>query len=257
MEPRYYREYFRNEREHWWFRARERILIGQLRRVLDAQNPETRRRVLNIGAATGRTSQWLANYGDVSSLEYDADCCELTRAALGLDIVLGSILSLPWPDQSFDIVCAFDVLEHIDDDKRAVAEMIRVARDGGLLFVTVPSQSFLWSEHDEINHHFRRYSLSELRSLFSGCDHIFSCGFNSVLFLPIAIHRLSRRALKRLFFVEDRRPRSDFSRSRFGFVDWLLEFLFRSESWWLDRGKGPPFGVSAMLICRRPQRSSN
>lgn len=256
MEPSYYHEYFKNEREHWWFKAREAILQGQLNRVLGVTDPPAATRILNIGAATGRTSQWLTRYGAVCSLEYDSECCSLTRAALGLDVVQGSIMNLPWADESFDVACAFDVLEHVADDALAVAEMIRVVRPGGLLFVTVPSCRFLWSEHDEINHHFRRYSLAELRYLFRNCDHIFSCGFNSILFAPIAIHRIGKRFRRRLFSRDAAPPRSDFTKSRLPLVDRMLERLFRSERWWLDRGVGPSFGVSSMLICRRPSPCS-
>jgi SAM-dependent methyltransferase len=251
MDPDYYGEYHRNEREHWWFRARESILRGQLERARDLGMIHPQAGILNIGAATGRSSEWLADFGRVASLEYDADCCRLTRERTGLDIVQGSILELPWPDESFDLACAFDVIEHVEDDRLAVREMRRVVRPGGMLFVTVPACGFLWGEHDAINHHYRRYGLRELRSLFEGCDVVRCCGFNSILFAPIAAHRLSRRLVDVVLPRSGRKPRSDFSRSRFRMLDPLLERLFRAERAWLDRGIGPPWGVSAMLIARR------
>ena len=251
MEPAYYNEYYRNEREHWWFRARESILRHQLERLISEGRIPTRPRILNIGAATGRSSEWLGELGDVVSLEYDGDCCRLTRERTGLDIVEGTILDLPWESGSFDVVCAFDVIEHVEDDAGAVAEMERVCRKDGILFVTVPASPLLWSEHDEINHHFRRYRMRELKALFKGCDVLLGTGFNSVLFAPIAVHRVVRRLADRLSKARNRPLKSDFSRSQVSMVDGVLETLFRSESLWLSRGIGLPWGVSAMIIAKR------
>lgn len=254
MDPSYYREYYDNERRHWWFRGRERILKGQVERLLAAGMISRAPRILNIGAATGRSSEWLGEFGPVSSLEYDRDCCEMTRARTGLDIVHGSILALPFADSGFDLVCAFDVIEHVGDDRLAVAEMQRVTRSGGIVFVTVPAYNWLWSEHDDVNHHHRRYTRRSLLSLFSHLPVEFLSGFNSLLFPPIAGHRLLRRlfSVKLLNKDYDRRPRSDF-RSTDGRLAGMLEAVFRSERLWLNRGLPCPFGVSIMLLARIPE----
>lgn len=257
MDPAYYGEYFRNEREHWWFRARESILRGQVARARRQGRLGPRPRILNIGAATGRSSEWLAEFGDVTSLEYDADCCRLTRERTGLDVVEGSILALPWPDRSFDLTCAFDVIEHVEDQVTAAREMLRVTRPGGMLFVTVPAYRFLWSEHDEINHHVRRYTPGELRRLFADSEVGLCCGFNSVLFAPIAAQRLLQRLVRAVRPRGDGPLRSDFTRSRFPLVEPALEWMFRSERLWLDRGVGLPWGVSAMLVARRAPSASS
>lgn len=250
MEPAYYDEYYRNEREHWWFRARESILRNQLKRMIAAGILPARPLILNIGAATGRSSEWLGELGEVVSLEYDEDCCRLTRERTGLDVLEGTILDLPWESGSFDLVCAFDVIEHVEDDVAAVVEMKRVCRKDGMLFVTVPASPLLWSEHDEINHHFRRYRIGELKALFKGCRVEFCSGFNSLLFAPIAVHRLVRRVAGRFGPKRDRPLKSDFSRSQFSALDGLLEMMFGSENLWLTRGIGLPWGVSAMIIAR-------
>jgi len=251
MEPAYYDEYYRNEREHWWFRARETILRRQMEHMISDGRIPAQPRILNIGAATGRSSEWLRELGDVVSLEYDVDCCRLTRERTGLKIVEGTILELPWESGSFDAVCAFDVIEHVEEDAAAVAEMKRVCRKDGILFVTVPASPLLWSEHDEINHHFRRYRMRELKALFNGCEVLFCSGFNSLLFAPIAVHRVVRRLADRLTPKRSRPLKSDFSRSQFSMTNGLLETIFRSENLWLSRGIRLPWGVSAMLIARR------
>ena len=118
------------------------------------------------------------------------------------------------------------------------------------LFVTGPASPLLWSEHDQINHHFRRYRIGELKDLFKGCDLLLCSGFNSVLFVPIAAHRLIRRMVDRLGGERSRPLKSDFSRSQFSALSGLLETLFRLENLWLSRGIGLPWGVSAMIIAR-------
>lgn len=252
MEPAYYEEYYRNERDHWWFRARESILRRQMERMISLGRIPFRPRILNIGIATGRSSQWLGELGDVVSLEYDSECCRLTRKRTGLEVVEGTVLDLPWESNSFDVVCAFDVIEHVDDDAGAVAEMKRVCRKDGILFVTVPASPLLWSEHDEINHHFRRYRIDELKALFKGCELLLCTGFNSLLFAPIAAYRVVRQIANHLGGKRNRPPKSDFSRSQFFELNGLLEIIFKLENLWLSRGIGLPWGVSAMIIARCP-----
>jgi len=223
-----------------------------MERMISAGVIPSRPRILNIGVATGRSSEWLGELGDVVSLEYDADCCRLTRARTGLEVVEGTILDLPWESNSFDAVCAFDVVEHVEDDAKAIAEMKRVCRKGGILFVTAPASPLLWSEHDEINHHFRRYRIGELKALFKGCDLLLCSGFNSLLFVPIAIHRILRRIVGCMISSQNRPLKSDFSRAQFSALSGLLEAMFGLENIWLSRGVCLPWGVSAMIIGRRP-----
>ena len=77
----------------------------------------------------------------------------------------GSITELPLPDDRFDFAVCLDVIEHIDDDLRALRELHRVVRPGGTLLVTVPAYQWLWSEHDVINHHKRRYTRKTLSAV--------------------------------------------------------------------------------------------
>jgi 2-polyprenyl-3-methyl-5-hydroxy-6-metoxy-1,4-benzoquinol methylase len=159
----YYAEYFKLERTHWWFKVREKIIEDVIKKHISTGGDFS---ILNIGAATGRTSEMLSKYGVVTSLEYDEDCCVFTRQKLNIPIIHGSILELPFADNSFDLVCAFDVIEHVADDSLGVREMERVCKSTGNIFITVPAFAGLWSHHDVVNQHFRRYRMPQILNLF-------------------------------------------------------------------------------------------
>jgi SAM-dependent methyltransferase len=249
MEKAYYTEYYRLEREHWWFRARNEMIINHLRQIM----PQNRAlKILNIGAATGRSSEMLSTLGKVESLEYDTDCCEFARRELKMEVVQGSILELPYPTEMFDIVCAFDVIEHVADDKTSVAEMRRVCKTGGIMCVTVPAFMFLWSEHDVVNHHFRRYTGAQIIDLFENTNQkIYHTYFNTGLFFPIAGFRLLSRLLPKRKSVGEETT-SDFGVLKNGFINKLLYRVFKSENYFLQKQWHLPVGVSILSSWRKP-----
>jgi ubiquinone/menaquinone biosynthesis C-methylase UbiE len=188
MDKIYYNSYYHLERENWWFKVRANIIIEYLERTL---KPNQTRKILNVGAATGHTSKLLERFGDVTSVEYDKDCFDFTKERLNINIVNASATDLPFDDNAFDLVCCFDVIEHIAEDDLAVKEMARVCSQGGMLCLTVPAFMSIWSEHDEINHHERRYVLPQMRALFKNLsgDISYQTYFCSLLFIPLYIFR--------------------------------------------------------------------
>ena len=96
---------------------------------------------------------------------------------------------------TFDLITCLDVIEHVADDRVALAELHRVCRPGGFMLVTVPAYQALWSRHDEANHHYRRYSRGSLRGAATGAGWaiVRTSSFNSVLLVPAAAIRLGQR----------------------------------------------------------------
>ncbi|MEP2771702.1 MAG: class I SAM-dependent methyltransferase [Fulvivirga sp.] len=241
MDKTYYHEYYIQERNHWWFLARLRILESKVAQIATDQ----KLKILNVGAATGATSQMLSKYGEVTSLEYDSDCCKFVREEIGLEVTEGSVLDLPYEDQSFDLVCAFDIIEHVDDDQTAVEEMKRVCAKGGNIFVTVPAFMSLWSDHDVINHHFRRYKKHSLQQLFKESGEVgFTSYFNFYFFIPIYLIR----RISNILYKKDRKVKSDFNKFKPGILNNLMYAIFLMEKPWLRMRLKFPFGVSIMLI---------
>lgn len=248
MNKEYYSEYFELERSHWWFRVREKIIKDVLEQSIDNN---TTLKILNVGAATGKTSEMLGNYGTVTSIEYDKDCCDFTSKRLGIEIINASVLDLPFADNSFDLVCAFDIIEHVEDDFKAVTEMHRVCKSNGLIYVTVPAFQKLWSHHDVVNQHFRRYVMSGVENLFKHLKgkRVFKTYFNSLLFIPIFCFRV----LSNIFGSENRRSGSgsDFSAlSKDSLIDKVLFNIFMIERYLL-RKTTFPVGVSALFIWKK------
>jgi SAM-dependent methyltransferase len=149
------------EDTHWWYRER-RVLLA---RELAGRAPGV---ALDIGAAGGGNTRVLVRHGwRAVALEYGPDGATVC-AERGIPVLRGDATRLPALSESVDLVVAFDVLEHLDDDTGAVAEIVRVLRPGGTLLVSVPCDPRLWSEHDVAVGHVRRYTRPVLQELLLG-----------------------------------------------------------------------------------------
>jgi SAM-dependent methyltransferase len=265
----YYKNYYHLERNHWWFVVRLEILKQELQKIAilekNENNFETnKRRILNIGIATGKTSEMLAEFGEVTSVEYDAVCAEFVRKKLNIEVIEGSILELPFEVNSFDWVCAFDVVEHVEDDKKAISEMNRVCRNKGKICITVPAFQSLWSHHDEVNQHFKRYKMNEIINLFdlqseksySKLSDKYSFKvlrktyFNSFLFIPIWFFR----RIISLFPQKNIRKGSgsDFEIYKSNsFLDSILKGIFLTEKKLFRKNISFPFGVSLLFFVEK------
>lgn len=254
MDKQYYKEYYKSEREHWFFRGRADIIMAHIESLVSEINNGTDRelKILNIGVATGRTSQLLNNYGVVKSVEFDQDCYDFTKNNVeGLDLEMGSILDLQYENNSYDIVCAFDVIEHVEDDQLAVNEMQRVCKDGGAVVLTVPAFMSLWSKHDEVNHHFRRYRLPEITKLFSEKQKIVLASYFNFWLFPVAY---IFRKLNNLFAISERGEDtgSDLQISEGSpFTSKIFYNIFSSELFFVKRRMRLPFGVSIIASWKK------
>lgn len=251
MDQQYFKEYYHLERVNWWFTVRRRILRDRIHRQL--QSPKGIQS-LNIGAATGTTSDMLTEFGEVMSVEYDQECCDYTKTFIKTPLIQGSITDLPFSNNSYDLVCAFDVIEHVEDDAKAVEEMMRVCKPGGYIAITVPAYAFLWGEHDVINQHFRRYTKTGLLKLLKNHPGkiVYQTYFNSILFLPIAAFRLFARGTSQLKGPKKETVESDHAIfGTEGFFNDLLAGIFSIDYFLLKWGFRFPAGVSIMVFFKK------
>jgi SAM-dependent methyltransferase len=199
MERIVYEQMAELDQRHWWYRARREVLAALIRR--EAQ-PPANARVLEIGCGTGHNLAMLGEFGSVDALELDDEARAVAEQRLGKSVMSAPLPELAGvPERHYDLIGAFDVIEHIDDDQAALASIAARLKPGGKLVVTVPAHQWMWSAHDVVNHHKRRYSKRALRALVQGSSLKLerSGYFNSLLF-PLAV---AERLLSKLRGKDD------------------------------------------------------
>jgi SAM-dependent methyltransferase len=153
------------EDTHWWYRERRALLARWLRRLSAAGVAPGR--ALDVGAAGGGNTRVLRAHGwRPVALEYSPDGAEVARDR-GLPVIRADARHLPLPSAGLDLVVAFDILEHIEEDHLAGAEIRRVLRPGGSALIAVPCDMRLWSAHDVAVGHVRRYDRAGLVRLMA------------------------------------------------------------------------------------------
>lgn len=236
------------EDRHWWYRGRRRIVMDVVRSL----SLPSGARVLDAGCGSGRNLVELSSVGSVTGLEPSSRGAELARARGVGKVVEAAIEAMPFGDASFDLISCLDVIEHIEDDVRALRELRRVARPGASLLVTVPAYPRLWSAHDELNRHCRRYTRAELlrRSAEAGWAPRRTTHFNTLLLPVAAAWRLGDRLRS-----ERATPTSELVRTPEAF-NWLLEQPLRAEAALLRRGRRIPAGLSLVGVFEARQPAS-
>ena len=194
MERIVYKQMAELDQRHWWYRARREVLAALIRRVV---RPPKDAAILEIGCGTGHNLAMLGEFGRVDALELDEEARGVAEHRLGRQV-----MSSPLPELSqvaarhYDLIGAFDVIEHIDDDRAAVASIATRLKPGGKLVMSVPAHQWMWSAHDVVNHHKRRYSKAALRQLIEKSPlRLERFGyFNSLLFPLAMADRLASKA---------------------------------------------------------------
>jgi SAM-dependent methyltransferase len=233
-----------HEDRHWWHVARRRVVADMIQRLDLPPNA----RLLDAGCGSGGVLGTLSRFGEVSGIDINPESVALAYRRGYDDIQTGPVEELPWDDETFDVVTLLDVLEHTADDRVTLQEMRRVTRPRGHLLVTVPAYQVLWSNHDVVNAHYRRYSRRTLRAaaLGGGWSVERMTPFNSLLLAPAAAVRFTQKLRREP--VEEHTPDA-----RIG-PQWLypaLELPLRVEASWLRRNRNLPVGLSLMVLLRR------
>ncbi len=194
MEGELYSRFFEVEERHWWFVARQMIVEDFIRRRLGVPQGAD---VLDVGCGTGAILKMLSQHYNAFGTDTSGLAIDFCRKRGLANAFCCTLDSFPHKNLRFDLITALDVIEHIDDDLGVVRKASEILKPGGALLVTVPAYQFLWSAHDELNHHKRRYVRSGLRRVLEegGLKVEVISYYNTFLF-PIALaNRLTEKLL--------------------------------------------------------------
>lgn len=234
---------FRIEQSHWWYTGRRKILASFIedicRRVTDR-----RPRILDVGCGTGANLLMLSKFGDAEGVDVSEDALAFCRERELENVKLGAAEQLPYDDDTFDLVTALDVVEHLDDDLAGLREMRRVLRPGGRVLLFVPTFMFLWGLQDDVSNHRRRYRMPELGRVLeqAGFEIERTTYANITFFMPI----LAMRKLMRLTGIKAE-SENNINVSAF---NGMLGRMLGAESFVL-KYMNIPFGVSGLCVARK------
>jgi SAM-dependent methyltransferase len=242
FDPAQFEALFELEAANFWFRSRNKLILWSM----DKYFPETRN-MMELGCGTGFVLRAIENARPALNLtgsELFAQGAALAaRRVENATVVQMDARNIPFRDE-FDLVGAFDVIEHVDDDAKVLFEIHKSLRDNGGLLLTVPQHPALWSSIDEFARHQRRYTRTGLRSKleYAGFRILRCTSFVSILFPAMLISRLAQRS----------RPIDPLAEFR---IPPLLNRLFENaldiERWIIGKGLSFPFGGSLLVVAKR------
>lgn len=251
MENNTYNSIFQSEDSHWWFVGRRKYVNRLLAHFLP---DNALLEMCEVGCGSGGNLSMLASYGIVDAMEMDELALDRARQR---NVKRSRKYAQGWlPDNMkltgpYDAVVALDVIEHIEDDVQSLEVIGATLKSSGILVITVPAYQWMWSAHDEANHHKRRYSRPELKKRLeqAGFDVLYASYFNTLMFPVAVLVRIIQRILprNRALIDEFKMPAPAVNR--------LLIWLFGLESKLSGRVK-IPFGLSISIVAKRSKHAS-
>jgi SAM-dependent methyltransferase len=238
MERVVYQQMAELDERHWWYRARRKVLAELIRREVQ---PPPSANILEIGCGTGHNLAMLGEFGHVDGLELDEEARSISEKRLGRTVMSAPLPELAGvPEHHYDLIGAFDVIEHIDDDAAALASIATRLKSGGKFVMAVPAHQWMWTAHDLVNHHKRRYSKRALKQLIEASPmKLTKIGyFNSLLF-PLAVAERAASKLRGKDSADVALPPKPLNSA--------LEMVFGAERYLVGRLPLPP-GLSLFAV---------
>lgn len=232
------------EPRHWWFRVRRDIVLESMNKLIPQGS-----RILDMGCGTGFLTQGLGRFGRVLGCDSSTEALDFCRTHSDCDVLLtDEFFSRNDLHGSFDVICLFDVIEHIDDDRALLKNLVPYLKPNGRFVLTVPAFNIFWGHHDVVSQHKRRYHAAAVHDVLGdiGFAPIKNTYFNLLLSPLVFFSRLLERFTRKMPADGDLElpPR------------WINDLLLRvfSIETRLIKWFSLPFGVSYLGIYERPKR---
>jgi SAM-dependent methyltransferase len=241
MERSAYTEMAAIDENHWWYRARRRIVAEMITQHIATRPNLT---IAEIGCGTGSNLPVLARFGQLTAVEPDADARAYAATRADATVLEGRLPDgLPLAENSLDLAVMLDVLEHVDDDVAALKAVATKLKPGASFLLTVPAMPSLWSPHDEEHHHKRRYTAQTLRAAMEAAGlKIELMSYFNTLLLPMIAGVRWMKNLTGSKEVDTGMPSS--------WLNKLLEAIFAFERHLIGR-LPMPLGVSLVVIVKQ------
>lgn len=241
MEVAEYEKMYKFEEGYWWWIGKREIVKGIVNRL----NSDFRT-ILDAGCGTGLNLIYLKHYGNVIGLDFSKEALNFCKLRAGENLIQADAEKVPFKDDTFDLIIALDLLEHLDDWD-VLKEFYRVLNPNAYLIVTVPAFTFLWSKHDEALHHKRRYNKDQFGGILKQNGFILKkiTYWNFFLFLPIVMMRLiKKKTMKKQEVKTDVEALPNI-------VNSLFASVLKLESHLISHDVNLPFGTSIVCICKK------
>lgn len=236
---------YKIEKYHWWFVGRRNIIYMFLVNFL----PNKINNAIDIGCGTGLNTSLLKSFSNnVAALESsDVAINFVKKSNPELSIIKGKFPDF-YSNEKYDLITLFDVLEHIKDDSYSLKRIEELLNPGGVALITIPALPLLWTEHDELFGHYRRYKKGELENLITSNTKLSITKisyFNFFLFPPILLIRL----IKKIYNF--RKGESDFYNSSKP-INYLFSKIFSLEGFFI-KYVNLPIGSSIICVLRKDE----
>jgi len=243
MDRQAYEAMYQLEDRHWWYVGMWHIAAAMIAESYPERRPLE---ILDAGCGTGGTTSKLSRFGKVTGCDLSPLAIEFGRRRRLNRLAQASVMRLPYGDERFDLVTSFEVLYHsqVQDFREALAEVWRVLKPTGRLFLRLPAYDWLRGHHDEVVHTAHRFSAAEVaQALTSGGWRVEKVSYANTVLFPFA---LGVRAVQRVlpsWKDDDIQPNP-------AWQDKLLAGVLRAESWWLSRHT-LPFGLTVLAVAQK------